>query len=76
MAGPAAQSRIQGLAFRHPLAYLMTRMFLARRPVVGFKLLINQNERRNNLLAQLATSNWRVIHLRRADQLAMSQVFR
>ncbi len=36
-------SRIQGLAFRHPLAYLMTRMFLARRPVVGFKLASRRN---------------------------------
>ena len=57
---------------RHPQIYLGYKMGLGRRPVSGFKLMVNQNEKLDNLLAQLVTDNWRVIHLRRSNLWARS----
>lgn len=41
----------------------------AVRPVVGFKLMVHQNEEMNNLFAKLIERNWRVISILRRDTM-------
>lgn len=60
---------LKPFVFRYPLLYLHWVGMTAVRPVVGFKLMVHQNEEMNNLFAKLIERNWRVISIRRRDTM-------
>ncbi len=63
---------LRPFALRYPMAYITARIRLTTCPAVGFRLLINQNEKLSNLLARLSSTGWKVIHLQRRDLVQRS----
>lgn len=64
-----ARRPFKSFAFRYPLLYLNWISVTAFRPVVGFKLMVHQNEEMNNLLYRLTERNWQVISIRRRNAI-------
>jgi len=64
--------RLLPIARRFPIRYLALRGLLARRPVVGFKLLVGQDRNLNNLTINLWNRGWPVISLQHRDLFARS----
>lgn len=60
---------LKPIAFRYPLAYVNWIALTALRPVVGFKLMVHQNEELGNILNRLITYGWKIISLRRQNAL-------